>query len=98
MSIRTLFATAVGTSLAAFSLALILSGASAAQEKTPSHWPVCAELDAAATWGIEEAGQTQEVSGDQLAAAFFLVMKARNACEQGRLSEAVALYDDAWLD
>ena len=65
---------------------------------TPSHWPVCAELDAAATWGIEEAGQTQQVSGDQLAAAFFLVMKARSACEAGRLSEAVAIYDDASLD
>lgn len=86
-------------SLAAIFLASILSCASAAaQEKAPAHWPVCAELDAAAIWGIEEAGQTQQVSGEKLAAAFFLVMKARSACEEGRLSEAVAIYDDVSLD
>jgi len=84
--------------LVAIVLALVLSGASAAQEKTPPHWPVCAELDAAAIWGIEEAAQTQQVSAEKLAAAFFLVMKARNACEEGRLGEAVAIYDDASLD
>jgi len=86
-------------SLAAVFLALVLSCASAgAQEVTPSHWPVCAELDAAAMWGIEEAGQAQHVSAEKIAAAFFLVMKARSACEAGRLSEAVAIYDDASLD
>jgi len=86
-------------SLATFFLALVLSCASAAaQEMTPSHWPVCAELDAAAMWGIEEAGRTQQISGEKLAAAFLLVMKARGACEEGRLSEAVAIYDDASLD
>ena len=77
------------------SLASVLSCSSAAtQEGAPSHWPVCAELDAAAIWGIEEAGTTQQISGEKLVAAFFLVMKARSACPEGRLSEAVAIYGD----
>ena len=86
-------------SLAAVFLALVLSCASAgAQEVTPSHWPVCAELDAAAIWEIEEAGQTQQISSEKLADAFFLVMKARRACEEGRLSDAVAIYDNVSFD
>jgi predicted outer membrane protein len=86
-------------SLGAIFLALVLSSASAAtQEVSPSHWPVCAELDAAAMWEIEEAGQTQQISSEKLAAAFFLVMKARRACEEGRLSDAVAIYDDVSFD
>ena len=49
-------------------------------------------------WDIEEAGQSQQISGEKVAAAFFLVMKARIACEEGRLSEAVAIYDDVSFD
>jgi hypothetical protein len=85
-------------SLGAIFLALILSSASAATQVSPSHWPVCAELDAAAIWEIEEAGQTQQISSEKLADAFFLVMKARRACEEGRLSDAVAIYDDVSFD
>ena len=86
-------------SLGVMFLALAFSCSSAAtQEVSPSPWPVCAELDAAAVWGIEEAGQAQQVSGEKLAAAFFLVMKARIACAEGRLSEAVSIYDDASFD
>jgi hypothetical protein len=86
-------------SLGATFLALICSCSIAAtQEAKPSHWPLCAELDAAAIWQIEEAGETQQISGEKVAAAFFLVMKARSACAEGRLSEAVAIYDDASFD
>ena len=84
--------------LVAMVLALVFSCSSAATQADPSPWPVCAELDAAAMWDIEEAGQAQQISGEKVAAAFFLVMKARIACEEGRLSEAVAFYDDASLD
>jgi hypothetical protein len=70
----------------------------AGQDGSPPHWPICAELDLAAIWGIEDAGKAQEISGEKLAVAFFLVMKARNACAEGRLSEAVAIYDDVMLD
>jgi hypothetical protein len=81
--------------LATIILALVSSPSSAApQETAPPHWPVCAELDLAAIWDIEEAAKTQQISGETLAASFFLVMKARNACAEGRLSEAVAIYDD----
>ena len=86
-------------SLAAFSLVLFSSySCLAAQQLAPPHWPVCAELDAAVVWEIEEAGQTQQTSGEKLAAAFFLVMEARRACAEGRLSDAVAIYDDVSFD
>ena len=86
-------------SLAAFFLVLFSSYSSfAIQQSSPPHWPVCAELDAAAVWDIEEAGQTQQIAGEKLADAFFLVMKARRACEEGRLSDAVAIYDEVSFD
>jgi len=85
--------------LPAMVLALVCSPIGvAAQVPDPPHWPVCAELDLAAMWDIEEAGKMQQLSGERLAAAFFLVMKARNACAEGRLSEAVAIYDEARFD
>ena len=85
--------------LAAMVLALACSPiGAAAQVRDPPRWPVCAELDLAAIWDIEEAGKVQQISGERLAAAFLLVMKARNACAEGRLSEAVAIYDEATFD
>ncbi len=85
-------------SLVATILALVFSCSSATTQARPSHWPVCAELDAAAMWHIEEAGEAQQISGEKVAAAFFLVMRARRACAEGRLSEAVGIYDDVSFD
>ena len=84
--------------LVAMVLASVFSISSAATQAGPSQWPVCAELDAAAMWDIEEAGQSQQIAGEKVAAAFFLVIKARIACEEGRLSEAVGIYDDVSFD
>ena len=74
-------------SLVATILALVFSCSSAASPARPSHWPVCAELDAAAMWHIEEAGEAQQISGEKVAAAFFLVMRARRACAGGASSQ-----------
>jgi len=60
--------------------------------------PLCAELDLAALSGIEMAADTGKIPGDKIAAAFFSLMAARNACAEGRVSQAVSIYDDISFD
>jgi hypothetical protein len=43
----------------------------------------------AVTSDIEIAANAQQSPGEKLAAAFFTVMDARNACAKGRYDEAV---------
>jgi hypothetical protein len=80
--------------LAASILALLSSKCFSADEPPSSYLPLCAELDLAAVSDIELASGTGQASADKIAAAFFRVMEARDACASGRVSEALAIYDD----
>lgn len=84
--------------LAALAFALLSSASYAANEPPSAYLPLCAELDLAAISDIELAASTGQVSGEKIAAVFFLVMNARNACTEGRVSEALAIYDDISFD
>jgi hypothetical protein len=70
-----------------------LSTATLASTEEPRQYPrLCAELDLAVISDIESAAHAQQISGEKLAAAFFSVMNARNACDEGRHNEAIAIY------
>jgi hypothetical protein len=84
--------------LAAMVLALFSSASNAANEPPSAYLPLCAELDLAAITSIESAASTGQIASETIAAAFFQVMDARNACAEGRVSEALAIYDDIAFD
>jgi hypothetical protein len=77
--------------LTAACLAATTTVAAAAESKESSL--ACARRDLQLVTMIEAHGQAQTVAPQSLADAFFTVMRARVACDQGRISEAIALYD-----
>ena len=54
---------------------------------------VCSEVDLRFTTRIEAHGEAQDVAPETLAQAFFTVLEARKACNQGRFETAMKLYD-----
>lgn len=74
---------------AAASICLAFGGAIAA-ENIPE---VCLEADLRLTTRIEAHGEAQDVAGEVLAKAFFTVLQARRACNQGQVETAMKLYD-----
>ena len=84
--------------LATLLLALLPTASNAANEPPSAYLPLCAELDLAAINDIESASRTGLFAGEDIAAAFFKVMDARKACSEGRVSEALSIYDDIALD
>ena len=84
--------------LATVLFALLPSASIAANEPPSAYLPLCAELDLAAITRIEAASDTGHFAGEDIAAAFFKVMDARKACAEGRVSQALAIYDDIALD
>ena len=74
---------------AAASVCLAFGGAMAA-ENIPE---VCLEADLRLTTRIEAHGEAQDVAGEVLAKAFFTVLQARRACNQGHVDTAMKLYD-----
>ena len=73
---------------------LLSSPCLAADEPPSSYLPLCAELDLAAISEIELASITGQAPADKIAAAFFQLIEAREACLNGRVSEALGMYDD----
>jgi hypothetical protein len=71
------------------SICLAFVGAMAA-ENIPE---VCLEADLRLTTRIEAHGEAQDVAGEVLAKAFFTVLEARRACNQGHVETAMKLYD-----
>ena len=63
--------------------------ASAAERTIPVE---CAAPDLQVVTQLEQRGEAQDVASDKLAAAFFTMMRARRACNEGRVSEAEAIY------
>ena len=74
---------------AAASICLAFGGAISA-ESIPE---VCLEADLRLTTRIEAHGEAQDVAGEVLAKAFFTVLEARRACNQGQVETAMKLYD-----
>jgi hypothetical protein len=65
-------------------------GGAMAAENIPQ---VCLDADLRLTTRIEAHGEAQDVAGEVLAKAFFTVLEARRACNQGRVETAMKLYD-----
>jgi hypothetical protein len=57
----------------------------------------CATRDLKLVNLIEEHGAARDIASEQLAAAYFTMMEARNACRQGRVADALAIYDKILL-
>jgi hypothetical protein len=57
----------------------------------------CAVRDLRILTTIEEHGEAQDVAGEDIAAAFFTLIKARQACAAGNITEALAIYESILL-
>jgi hypothetical protein len=57
------------------------------------NFPDCARKEIAAITLIEDHGAAGDLSSDRLGQAGLTMMRARAACYQGRVGEALALYD-----
>jgi hypothetical protein len=55
--------------------------------------PLCAARDLQVIVLIEDHGIANDIASERLAKAGFVQMEARLACSEGRVTEAVALYD-----
>jgi hypothetical protein len=57
----------------------------------------CAVRDLKVLTVLGEHGEAQDIPGDDVAAAFFTLVKARAACAVGNTTEALAIYDSISL-
>ena len=77
----------------------VLSYATLASAEDSLAYPkLCAKLDLDVISSIEIVASAQQIPGEALAAAFFSVVKARNACAEGRHNEAIAIYNSIAFD
>jgi hypothetical protein len=53
----------------------------------------CAVRDLRILTTLGEHGEAQDVAGEDIAAAFFTLLKARQACAAGNITEALAIYE-----
>jgi hypothetical protein len=74
-------------------LALYLSAPARGVDKVGSFALACAAREVEVTTLIEDHGNAGDVSPERLAEANRTWMRARAMCYQGRVDEAVALYD-----
>jgi hypothetical protein len=65
-------------------------GSTMAAESVP---PVCVAADLRLTTLIEAHGEARDVAPEVLAQAFFTVMEARKACNQGQAEAGMKLYE-----
>jgi hypothetical protein len=59
--------------------------------------PICAAAGLRLITLIEAHGEAQDVAAEILAQAFFTVMEARKACNQGHVEPAIKLYESVPL-
>src|SRR5262245_59680161 len=77
--------------VAVFALLVCASSVTSAAAQT---FPVvCAQRDVQLVTQLEQIGEAQTVPGEILYEAFRVLTRAREACKQGRLKLALALYD-----
>jgi hypothetical protein len=67
--------------------------ASIKTERTNKFTAACSYRDLLVTTLIDRHGEDQDIAGDKLGEAYFIVMDARAACARGREREALAMYD-----
>ena len=79
----------VRNAVAAALICLPIAGAMAA-DRVP--WD-CLAADLRLTTLIEAHGEAQDVAAETLRQAFFTVLEARKACNQGQVEAAMKLYD-----
>jgi uncharacterized protein YjiS (DUF1127 family) len=84
-------------SIVAFRLCAVASiclatGAALVAESATVVSPICAAADLRLTTLIEAHGEAQDVAPEILAQAFFTVLEARKACNQGQIEAAMELY------
>ena len=75
----------------------IQTGVVGLAQRTNSFTLICAQRDLQFLTLIEERGDAQQIAGHKLFEAFLTVMGARNACADGRESEALSIYDTVML-
>src|SRR5262245_45089037 len=73
-------------------ICLAMAGPTVAESTTVVS-PICAAADLRFVTLIEAHGEAQDVAAEILAQAFFTVMEARKACNQGRIESAIKLYE-----
>jgi hypothetical protein len=73
------------------------AGIAATTEHTQGGSTACASRDLNLVTTIEEHGAAQDISPEQLAGAAFTMMRARNACRQGHIADAINIYDSVLL-
>jgi hypothetical protein len=75
---------------------LVTAGTTVAESATGVS-PICAAADLRLITLIEAHGEAQDVAAEILAQAFFTVMEARKACNQGHVELAIKLYESVPL-
>ena len=70
---------------------VLLAGPLAAQTNGAS--VECAQRDVQAVTQLEQQGEAQTLPGYVLYETFMTVMRARAACNEGRVADGLALYD-----
>ena len=60
--------------------------------------PICAAADLWLVTLIEEHGEAQDVAPETLAQAFFTMVEARKACNEGQIEAAIKIYEGIRLD
>jgi hypothetical protein len=80
-------------------LACLCAGAGIAKTADRLHMTAaeCAARDLKLITLIEDRGEAQDIASDQLAEMAFAMLRAREACHEGRVTEAVAIYDSVLL-
>ena len=79
--------------LTTYDLAAVAIGSAAATEPPLPTLGACAARDLKLVSLIEHHGDQQTLAPDRLAHAYFTMMEARNACRDGRIAEALRIYD-----
>jgi hypothetical protein len=82
-----------GIAAKAITLVVLALAAQAGTGQTVAFAPVCAARDLEAVTLIEQRGQGEEMASERVANAAFTMLLAREVCAEGRVEEALALYD-----
>jgi hypothetical protein len=77
----------------AASICLATGATTAVAESANVLSAICAAADVRLITVIEAQGEAQDVAAETLAQAFFTVMEARKACNQGQVKAAIKLYE-----
>jgi hypothetical protein len=77
----------------AFVASLAMTISATAQEQAGQFAPECAQKEITAITLIEEHGAADDLPADRIGSAGLTLLRARSACYEGRVGEALALYE-----